>query len=323
MKKVIYFLFFLIVSCSDNNIFKVDVSKIDIPPCKIERFEDIAFDIDEKNIEDIRKKYSVFFNENSVDKVWIDKTKDSLQLMLYHEVKKIFNDISWLEKDLNILFKHIKYYFPEFVVPKIYTYLDGSDYNIKNVYALDSKTKLPFIAIPLDLYLGENNIFYGIIEGYIKENMNKEMIVRDVAITLSKSLLPNKNHYPQLIESMVYNGKIMFMVNSFIPYITQENLFGYTTKKINWALANERDVWIYFMKKNLLYNSSREVFKRFIDISPFSKFYLEIDRESPGQIGIWIGYRIVKSYMKNNKDNLEVLLKKDELQIFKQSFYKP
>jgi hypothetical protein len=35
--------------------------------------------------------------------------------------------------------------------------------------------------------------------------------------------------------------------------------------------------------------------------SGFSKFYLEIDNESPGQVGGWIGWQIVRSYMKTMK----------------------
>ena len=35
----------------------------------------------------------------------------------------------------------------------------------------------------------------------------------------------------------------------------------------------------------------------FFDASPFSKFYLEIDNQSPGRIGRWIGWQIVRSYM--------------------------
>jgi hypothetical protein len=35
---------------------------------------------------------------------------------------------------------------------------------------------------------------------------------------------------------------------------------------------------------------------RFINPAPFLKF--EIDNESPGQVGGWIGWQIVRSYMK-------------------------
>jgi len=58
--------------------------------------------------------------------------------------------------------------------------------------------------------------------------------------------------------------------------------------------------------------------------APFSKFYLEIDNVSPGQVGAWIGWQIVRSYMKNNNDiSINELLNKKAKEIFEQSKYKP
>ena len=34
--------------------------------------------------------------------------------------------------------------------------------------------------------------------------------------------------------------------------------------------------------------------------APYSKFNLDIDKQSPGAIGRWLGYKIVDSYMTNN-----------------------
>ena len=51
-----------------------------------------------------------------------------------------------------------------------------------------------------------------------------------------------------------------------------------------------------------LYSTDPELIKRFISPAPFSKFYLNIDVDSPGQIGQWIGLQIVKAYqMKERK----------------------
>ena len=56
---------------------------------------------------------------------------------------------------------------------------------------------------------------------------------------------------------------------------------------------------------------------------PFSKFYLEVDKESPGGIGVWYGWQIVKSYAENNETDLKTLLQTDNEEIFKRSKYKP
>ncbi|MDF1518362.1 MAG: gliding motility lipoprotein GldB, partial [Lutibacter sp.] len=55
-----------------------------------------------------------------------------------------------------------------------------------------------------------------------------------------------------------------------------------------------------------------------------SKFYIDIDKESPGRIGVWLGWQIVSAYMTNNNDvTLQQLLQTDAEEIFNKSKYKP
>ena len=73
----------------------------------------------------------------------------------------------------------------------------------------------------------------------------------------------------------------------------------------------------------MLYSTDSKLANRFINPAPFSKFYLEIDNESPGRVGAWIGWQIVRSYMKNNEVSLKQLLVMDATEIFNNSKYKP
>jgi uncharacterized protein YjaZ len=50
---------------------------------------------------------------------------------------------------------------------------------------------------------------------------------------------------------------------------------------------------------------------------------LEDDRQSPGRIGVWLGWQIVKSFMQNNDVSLQKLLTIDSEDLFKKSSYKP
>jgi uncharacterized protein YjaZ len=79
-----------------------------------------------------------------------------------------------------------------------------------------------------------------------------------------------------------------------------------------------------FIENKYLYSSNSKLPNQFINKAPFSKFYLEIDNESPGRIGQWIGWQIVRSYMENNpKTTIQQLLKMDAKAIFEASKYKP
>ena len=80
---------------------------------------------------------------------------------------------------------------------------------------------------------------------------------------------------------------------------------------------------MYFMDKKLLFSTETKLNKRFLENAPFSKFYSEQDNLTPGKIGVWIGWQIVKSYMKHNDVSLQELLKINESDLFNKSKYKP
>lgn len=127
-----------------------------------------------------------------------------------------------------------------------------------------------------------------------------------------------------LLGLMVYFGKDLYMKDLFLPDATDAAKIGYTQQEIDWAKVNEEEMWRYFVERNLLYNTDPKLYDRFIGPAPFSKFYLELDNESPGRLGRWLGWQIVRAYMENNKDvTLQELLQMDAKTIFENSKYKP
>ncbi len=92
---------------------------------------------------------------------------------------------------------------------------------------------------------------------------------------------------------------------------------------MNWANENEYFVWTYFVENNILFDPDNNLDVRFINDAPFSKFYLEIDNESPAMIGKYIGWKIVKSFMKNNDVSLNKMLISKPMDIYYNSKYKP
>jgi uncharacterized protein YjaZ len=97
----------------------------------------------------------------------------------------------------------------------------------------------------------------------------------------------------------------------------------YPSNKMLWATNNQEFVWRYFVENNLLFNTDRNITKRFLADAPFSKFYLANDNDSPGRIGAFIGYKIVSAYLKNNDKSLIEMLRTPNDLLYKQSKYKP
>jgi uncharacterized protein YjaZ len=98
---------------------------------------------------------------------------------------------------------------------------------------------------------------------------------------------------------------------------------GYTNDELLWATDNEFYIWQYFIENELLYSTDTKLVGRFIAPAPFSRFNLELDSESPGALGQYIGWQIVRSYMENNPSSLLQMLQMNAQTLFNKAKYKP
>lgn len=302
-------------SCSDKKNNEIDVSAINVD-FLIKRYEVDFYNTTEKKLPELKKKYPYLFPESFTDSLAVSKLNNKEEQELFRETQTLYKDIKELKIELSDLFKHIKYYNFEFKAPNVITMISNIDYNNRIIYA-DS-----LLFISLDVYLGKTHQFYSDYPKYIKENNTKENIIVDVANSIiEKQLvsLPNRS----FISKIIHEGKKMYLLDLYLPTISDKLKIGYSDKKMDWALANEEDIWKYFIEKKLLFSTETKLSKRFLENAPFSKFYLQNDTESPGRIGVWLGWQIVRSYMKNNDVSLQELLIIDSEELFKGSKYKP
>jgi gliding motility-associated lipoprotein GldB len=309
---IVFCLFFL--SCDKKHTIENAVDKIPVE-LEVVRFDKIFFETPTQDLGKIKKKFPYFFPAGNDDSIWINKMQNPLWRELYGEVQKKYADFKPVKEDLNLLFKHIKYYFPKTKTPKVITIISEMDYNNKAIYA-DS-----LVIISLELYLGKEHKFYQ-FPNYIKQNLEQGQIMPDIVSNFSIGKIApvsDKN----LLSQMVYFGKQMYLKDLLLPDYSDSDKMGYTAEQIKWCQENESYMWRYFIEKEILYSDDQKLQARFINAAPFSKFYLEIDNESPGRVGAWIGWQIVRSYMKNNDVPIADLLKTDAKEIFKKSKYKP
>jgi gliding motility-associated lipoprotein GldB len=244
------------------------------------------------------------------------KINDTQEQELFAETQKAYKDFSSGENEIAALFKHVKYYNSRFKEPTIVTMLTNIDYDSRVIYA-DS-----LMLISLDVYLGENHEFYGDYPKYIKENNTKNHMIVDVAnAIIDKQVYPSNKR--DFVAKMIHEGKKMYLLDMYLPSISDREKIGYSQDKLNWATVNEEQIWMYLIDNKLLFSTDTKLNQRFLENAPFSKFYMAQDNLSPGKIGVWIGWQIVRSYMKQNDVSLQELLKIDESDLFNKSKYKP
>ena len=316
MKKYLFLVVFclFILSCDKKN--KVESAVTAIPlEVKVERFDKIFFETPPQDLEKVKKQFPFFFPPGNDDSVWLEKMQDPLWRELYTEVQKKYGDFEPVKLELETLFKHIKYYFPKTKAPKVITVISEMDYKNKAIYA-DS-----LVVISLELYLGKNHKFYQ-FPNYLKQNFEERQIAPDVVSSFSARNIPPVLD-KDLLSQMIYSGKQLYLKDLLLPDYTDAEKMGYSPEQIIWCQENASYMWRYFIVKEMLYSNDQKLISRFINPAPFSKFYLEIDNDSPGQVGAWIGWQMVRSYMKNNDVPLVDLLKTNAKEIFVKSKYKP
>ncbi|WP_308990685.1 gliding motility lipoprotein GldB [Mariniflexile litorale] len=305
-----------VFSCKKESGLENDIAKINLD-AHIERFDLLFAKINNESLPDLKRAYPFMFSEKYSDSFWIQKAQDTLQKQLFNEVEKTFLDIDATELEIESLFNHLKYYFPEFRTPRIITTTSDVDYR-NRIIITDT-----IVVIALDNYLGSNHEFYENISKYLREDLKKEQIVVDLSTEYAKKYI-HQQARKMFLDELIYFGKQLYFKDVVIPFKTEAERIGYTKEQLDWAISNESYIWRYFVEHELLFSTDTKLAGRFITPAPFSKFYLEdIDAESPGRLGQYIGWQIVKAYMQQNEVSIKDMLIKSSEEIFNNSKFKP
>lgn len=322
--------FLVLFSCKkEENVYDVDVSDQKIEAQII----NISDDLYNPNIpiDTLRSRYDFFFDPNVSNEVYNQQRNDSLEQSVYKEIKATINEKE-LTQEFTTLFKHIKYYYPKFESPKIYAYSSMFDKEKKYepiVYYKDYNV----ITIALDYFLGTKSKYYQAfeVEGYLRNNMNPQNITPRVSMAIAETFPLMDVHSNQFMNYMIVYGKAMLLQDAFLPSFSDSLKIGFTQKQLNWCLANEKNMWDYMIRENYLYSDDKDLLRRFIYPAAFSKFFTldedgkSVDNDSPGRVGIWIGWRILRSYRKENpKVSLqEIMANRNYQKLFEESGYQP
>lgn len=306
----------LVISCKKESKLEKEIASIGIE-VDIERFDRLFSTSSPSNLKALQTAYPFMFSQKYSDTFWIAKMNDTLQKQLFNEVDEAYPNMDGTKQEIESLFNHLKYHFPEFKIPRIITTTSDVDYRNK-VIVTDT-----IVIVSLDTYLGSDHEFYQGIQQYIAADMNKEQIVVDLADGYAKRFI-RRPHGKTLLDEMIYHGKLLYFKDVMIPFKTEAERIAYTQDQLEWAKANEHYMWRYLVERELLYSTDSRLPSRFIIDAPFSKFYLEeIDTESPDKIGQYLGWQIVRAYMDQNEVPLANLFNASTEEIFNNSKFKP
>jgi len=333
MKNIILFLSLAIALSSCSEYGKTpDVSNIKVDFRMVPFYKDLAAiptDSIEQYLPQLKSKYGKYLEAISTKVLRIGSPKDKnypehLKAFLeydanrdvFRKIDSLFPDINIFRPDIEQAFKYYKYYFPERNCPDVYFHISGFNQSV----VVDSS----WVSVSLEKYLGADCIFYEWLEvyKYLRRQMIPGKIVPDImkAIALTEfPFLPEKHN---LLNNMIYQGKILYFVKQTIPEIQDSLLFDFTSEQLKWTKNVEADVWGYMIEQKHLFSTDRMVIQKYIGDGPFNSY---LGQESPGKIGVYFGYKIVDKYMKKHQDvTLKELMKINNGQkILSQSGFNP
>lgn len=312
---IILILGLVLVSCNDDSKLENEIAKIEAE-FTVERFDKAFSEATPKDLPKLKEAYPFLFSKRTPDSIWINRINDTLQGVLLDEVSKTYPELKEEKRDLTHLFQHLKYYDKTFSTPRLVTLTNDVDYRNKTIVT-DS-----LVLIALDNFLGKDHEFYQNIPRYLAANMESNQIVPEVAEGYAKKYA-FQTQRSTLLDEMIYFGKLLYFKDVMIPFTSDAEKMGYTEDQLKWAEANESPIWSHFIEKELLYSTDSKLPSRFIADAPFSKFYLELDNQSPGRLGQYIGWQIVKAYAQNTDEDIISILQKEPEEIFNKAKFKP
>ena len=210
-----------------------------------------------------------------------------------------------LDEEFTEVVQRWHHFFADQPIPEIVYYCSAWNRSIATTDSL--------IGIALDCYLGGSHeitqqLSPDMFPSYMKENMNERYILADAVKGFSAWKARNLYQQKDLLSELIFYGKIMYVAEALAPHLADSTLMSWSTKQWNWAQAGEEQIWKTLANEKTMYQSKPfEINKWFVD-GPFTSA-TGVPQESAPQLGVWLGWNIIRSYMlKYPQTSMETLL---------------
>jgi hypothetical protein len=125
-----------------------------------------------------------------------------------------------------------------------------------------------------------------------------------------------------VLSNMIYHGKIAYFTKWMMPDQPDSLIMGFTTDQMNFCLNNEDTMWEYLVEHRILFESDRLTIQKFTGYGPFTS---DFTRESPARASVWLGWKIVEAYARQNPELSlgDIMMEEDFQKILTLSRYNP
>lgn len=320
------------VACSGDP-YDVDTSSVDYEE-EFRRLDRAVFDLPENpgadDLTALEDEYGDFLNIYFEDIMRVGPPDNPMTADLFSRFVK---DPNWRELQETIesrhpdleeeaariteAFKRYAVHFDADTLPKLVAYNSG--FNV-GVYPTPQ-----WLGVGLEWYSGNDHPIIDrlppdLFPQYKRDKMRIDYLVPNAVKGWLMVQYANQLEGKDLLGHMVFHGKMAFVTSALLPDVPLTDILNYTQEQIQWCEKNEFDVWKHFVENDLIFTNDAGQINRMTGEGPFTH---GMPPESPGGIGVWVGYRMVESYMKRNADtDLKTLIDMNDDRAFLNT-YKP
>ena len=338
--KIYFFAFFLLfallISCDHENLDEIEPIKIKRFDLDLLKFDTAQFEVSEEKMLQQYGDVYIFYIEKLMGLGSMDSTssyyyKPHLNRFLSGEYvammdtmnRLVSGDVAKFEKELTLSYQRLCANFPEKKPSKVYSFFIspmGSNPAAAFSYGQDT------IGINWFNYLGKGfSLYRPLYEGYsyMVEWNQPEYLSRNVMLVeynLLHEKYKTKEEYSELIYNMIEKGKEFYFLDKVCPDMKDHIKIGYTADQNQWCQENEFEIWAYFKENKVLYSIETMDIKRRTEEGPTTP---GMPGESPGMVGAWVGWQIVRAYQAKENKSLKELIQTSPKEIMKGANYKP
>ncbi len=234
---------------------------------------------------------------------------------LQQQTEALFGDYSDLQTDFEQAFRLVKYYFPTFAAPTVYTAFTGLGTFGDDLLVTDS-----MVVVSTEFFAGPSARYRPQTHDYLLHRYQPGSMVPGCLLLLSDRFNATDLKDQSLLAEMIYYGKSYYFVQQTMPCLTDSVLMGYTSEQMRLVEENRQLVWSHFVDNELFFKSDQATRTSYLSDRPGTA---EINNKLPGQIGRWLGYQIVQAYADRTGAALPDVMRQEAQQIFTQAKYRP
>jgi hypothetical protein len=163
-----------------------------------------------------------------------------------------------------LLFRRIKAYYPDFIVPKVYFSISGiGSFPLNRTTDIFLSQNNEILVIGLDWFLGPAYKYP--LPETIPQYIARRYIWQNIPSFVAQLIGNRYNDYntqdQTVLNEMLGYAKTYYFAQSVIPCLPDSTVLGYTSKQMEYVLTNKDAIWKHYLDNQVFFATAGRIKK--------------------------------------------------------------